>query len=141
MLKKELLPRDPYLYNGLALAYMGDAVFEIYVRRYLLSLGGTKAHALHRQATKYVSAKAQAKIISKWLEEDVLSERELDLVKRGRNAKINTAPKHTELSIYRLSTAFESLVGYLYLNEEIERMEELIYTGFETIEKGGDKHE
>lgn len=138
---KDKLPRAPHLYNGLALAYLGDAVFELYVRRYLLSQGGTKANLLHKQATNYVSAKAQAKLITEWLAQGILSNEELEIVKRGRNAKVNTAPKHTELSIYRLSSGFESLIGYLYLSEKIERLEELIELGFKIIEKEGKEHE
>src|SRR5690606_2052058 len=134
MLNKQL-PRAPHLYNGLALAYVGDAVYELYVRKYLLDQGGTKAYVMHKQATNYVSAKAQAKIVNSWLRTSVLTEQELDMVKRGRNAKINTAPKHTDLSVYRLSSGFESLIGYLYLSEQMERMEELIALGFKTIEK------
>jgi ribonuclease-3 family protein len=128
------LPKEPYLYNGLALAYMGDAVFEIYVRRHLLQQGGTKAHRLHTAATQYVSAKAQAKILHVFLEEELLEEREIDIVKRGRNAKSGTSPKNTELKVYRMSTAFESLMGYLYLDEQLKRLEELIDKGLKIIE-------
>jgi ribonuclease-3 family protein len=133
------LPRDPYIYNGLALAYMGDAVFEIYVRRHLLHQGGTKAHQLHVAGTRYVSAKAQAKIINVFLEEGILLEREVDIVKRGRNSKSGTSPKNTELKVYRLSTAFESLLGYLYLDGQLDRLEELIYKGFKIIERNEEK--
>lgn len=140
MLNKQL-PRAPHLYNGLALAYIGDAVYEVYVRKHLLDQGGTKAYVLHKQATNYVSAKAQAKILNSLLSLGILTEQELDMVKRGRNAKVNTAPKHTDLSVYRLSTGFESLIGYLYLSQEIERMEELIALGFNMIEKEGEEHE
>jgi ribonuclease-3 family protein len=128
------LPKEPHLYNGLALAYMGDAVYEIYVRRHLLKQGGTKAHRLHTTATQYVSAKAQAKILHGFLEKETLEEREIDIVKRGRNAKSGTSPKNTELKVYRMSTGFESLMGYLYLDEQLERLEELIEMGFKIIE-------
>lgn len=140
---KQPLPRDPYQYNGLALAYMGDAVYEIYVRRHLLSLGQTKAHMLHVTATRYVSAKAQARVLAQFLEEQTLTERELDIVKRGRNAKSGTSPKNTELKVYRQSTAFESLIGYLYLAEEQDRLEELIIKAFAILEEGkeGKQHE
>lgn len=140
MLNKPL-PREAHLYNGLALAYIGDAVYEIYVRKHLLDQGGTKSHLLHKQATNYVSAKAQAKILNSLLSRGILTEQELDMVKRGRNAKINTVPKHTDVHVYRLSTGFESLIGYLYLSRQIERMEELIALGFNTIEKEGEDHE
>lgn len=137
------LPRDPYQYNGLALAYMGDAVYEAYVRRHLLALGQTKAHLLHVKATGYVSAKAQAYALQKILEQNLLTEREADIVKRGRNAKSGTIPKHTELKVYRLSTAFESLIGYLFLAEELERLEQIIQWVFSILEEGkeGTHHE
>lgn len=129
------LPKDPYQYNGLALAYMGDAVFDMYVRRHLLQRGGTKVHLLHVAATRYVSAKAQAKILNAFTESGILTEREVEIVKRGRNAKSGTTPKNTELKVYRLSTAFESLMGYLYLDDQLGRMEALISQSFEIIEK------
>lgn len=128
------LPKDPYLYNGLALAYVGDAVYDLYVRRHLLQLGGTKAHQLHRQATRYVSAKAQANLLQYLLEEELLTDRELELVKRGRNAKSGTSPKNTDIMTYRYSTAFECLIGYLYLNREQERLELLIERCFSFLE-------
>lgn len=126
---------DPYQLNGLALAYMGDAIYEVYVRQHLLHLGQRKAHQLHRQATRYVSAKAQAKILREILERNILDEREMDIVKRGRNAKSGTIPKNTDMLTYRLSTAFESLIGYLLLANEIQRMEEIIELAF-NITKG-----
>jgi ribonuclease-3 family protein len=134
MIHKEQLPQDPYQYNGLALAYMGDAVFEIYVRRHLLHQGGTKAHLLHVKATTYVSAKAQARILHVFIEEGMLTEKEIEIVKRGRNAKSGTTPKNTDITVYRHSTAFECLIGYLYLSEQVERLEEIIHTGFQIIE-------
>ncbi|WP_025028123.1 Mini-ribonuclease 3 [Caldalkalibacillus mannanilyticus] len=134
MIHKEKLPQAPYQYNGLALAYMGDAVFEIYVRRHLLSKGGTKPHLLHIAATKYVSAKAQAKILYALMDEDYLLEQELEIVKRGRNAKSATVPKNTDVTIYRMGTAFESLIGFLYLDEQTERLDDIVHKGFQIIE-------
>ncbi|WP_237700174.1 Mini-ribonuclease 3 [Caldalkalibacillus thermarum] len=128
------LPHSPHLYNGLTLAYVGDAVYEVYVRVHLLELGKTQAYRLHQAATRYVSAKAQAKVLSCWLEENVLTEEELDIVRRGRNAKVRTVPKHTDLATYRLGTAFESLIGYLYLKQRIQRLETLIQQAYAIIE-------
>jgi len=113
---------------------MGDAVYEIYVRRHLLYKGGTKAHALHKTATQYVSAKAQAKILQVLVEEEHLTEKELDMMRRGRNAKSHTSPKNTDIQIYRMSTGFESVLGYLYLNNETKRLEELIEKAFQILE-------
>ncbi|WP_075980297.1 Mini-ribonuclease 3 [Bacillus massilinigeriensis] len=123
--------------NSLALAYMGDSVFEIYVRHHLLQLGQVRPHQLHKEATKYVSAKAQAAIIHYLLEEGLLSEEEIAIVKRGRNAKSGSVPKNTDVQTYRYSTAFEALIGTLYLLGEEERLDQLISIAFHQVEKKG----
>lgn len=125
--------------NSLALAYMGDAVYEEYVRRHLLQSGKVKPHQLHREGTKYVSAKAQCQVLFRMMEEQLLTEEEHAVVMRGRNAKSGTIPKNTDVQTYRYSTAFEALMGYLYLSVEKERLEELILKAFSFVEekKGG----
>lgn len=124
--------------NSLALAYMGDSVFEIHVRQHLLQLGKVRPHQLHKEATKYVSAKAQSAIIHYLLDEGLLSEEEIAIVKRGRNAKSGSVPKNTDVQTYRYSTAFEALIGSLYLLGEEERLQQLITIAFEQVEaKGG----
>ncbi|WP_313802200.1 Mini-ribonuclease 3 [Cytobacillus sp.] len=125
--------------NSLALAYMGDAVFEIYVRRHLLQNGKVRPNQLHREATFYVSAKAQSQIVHQFIDDGFLTEEELAVVKRGRNAKSGTVPKNTDVQTYRYSTAFESLIGYLYLSDQKERLEEIIVAAFQIVEdkKGG----
>lgn len=123
--------------NSLALAYMGDAVYEVYVRHHLLAKGKTKPHQLHREATKYVSAKAQANLLKKMIEQQFLTEEEQSVAKRGRNAKSGTIPKNTDVQTYRHSTAFETLIGYLYLSHEIERLEQTINQAIKTVENGG----
>lgn len=127
--------------NSLALAYMGDAVFEVYVRRHLLQSGKVKPNHLHREGTKYVSAKAQCQILFQMMDDGILSEDELAVVMRGRNAKSGTVPKNTDVQTYRYSTAFEALLGYLHLTGKHERLEELILTAFSHVEiqKGGAK--
>jgi ribonuclease-3 family protein len=125
--------------NSLALAYMGDAVFEVYVREFLLHQGHVKPHLLHKEATKYVSAKAQSEIIHYFLDEELLTDEETAVVKRGRNAKSGSVPKNTDVQTYRYGTAFEALVGYLFLLKERERLEELILLAIElvNVKKGG----
>ena len=103
--------------NSFALAYMGDAVFETYVRHHLIAKGASKATSLHNEATRYVSAKAQASVLHQMIEEGFFLEEEIAIVKRGRNAKSGTIPKNTDVQTYRYSTAFEALLGYLYLGE------------------------
>ncbi|MEG9298766.1 Mini-ribonuclease 3 [Mangrovibacillus sp. Mu-81] len=117
--------------NALALAYMGDAVYETYVRQFLLTKGKIKPNQLHRAATNYVSAKAQAAILKKLFEEDRLTDEEVSIVKRGRNAKSGSVPKNTDVQTYNHSTAFEALIGYLFLLNRTERLEELIKIIFE----------
>ncbi|MFK2826823.1 Mini-ribonuclease 3 [Bacillus sp. B190/17] len=112
--------------NSLALAYMGDAIYEVYIRRYLLENGKVKPNQLHREATHYVSAKAQARILYNMFESNFLSEEELAVVKRGRNAKSGTIPKNTDVQTYRHSTAFEALIGMLFLTGKEERLAEVI---------------
>ena len=117
---------DVNLINGIALAFEGDAVYSMYIRRHLIFQGLTKPNQLHREATKYVSAKAQANLISLMLEEGILMEKEEDIYKRGRNANSHTKAKNTDIVTYRMSTGFEAVMGYLHMTEAIERLEELI---------------
>ena len=117
---------DVNLINGIALAFEGDAVYSMYIRRHLIFQGLTKPNQLHREATKYVSAKAQAYLISLMLEEGILTEKEEDIYKRGRNANSHTKAKNTDIVTYRMSTGFEAVMGYLHMTKSIERLEELI---------------
>ena len=117
---------DVNLINGIALAFEGDAVYSMYIRRHLIFQGLTKPNQLHREATKYVSAKAQANLISLMLEEGILTEKEEDIYKRGRNANSHTKAKNTDIVTYRMSTGFEAVLGYLHMTKSIERLEELI---------------
>ncbi|MGM7637231.1 Mini-ribonuclease 3 [Bacillus sp. Hm123] len=118
--------KDAKQMNSLALAYMGDGIYEVYVRRHLLELGKVKPQLLHKQATKYVSAKAQAKVLFQMIEEERLTEEELAIVRRGRNAKSGTVPKNTDIQTYRYSTAFEALLGSLFLTGQDDRLVEII---------------
>ncbi|OJG92335.1 ribonuclease III [Enterococcus silesiacus] len=108
------------------MAYVGDAIYEIYIRDYLVELGQTKPNILHRMATHYVSAKAQAFLIQAMLDEQLLTENEELMYKRGRNAKSHTSAKNADITTYRIATGFESLMGYLHLTKQTERLEELI---------------
>jgi ribonuclease-3 family protein len=127
------------LLNSLALAYMGDAVLETYVRYHLLQNGQVKPHLLHKEATRYVSAKAQSSVLHQMKEEGFFLEEEIAILKRGRNAKSGTVPKNTDVQTYRYSTAFEALLGSLYLAGNQERLEEIIQYALDLIDqtKGG----
>ena len=129
--------------NALALAYMGDAVLEQRIREHLLIAGRVKPNTLHREATKYVSAKAQSKIVLQMIAEGFLTEQEQAIFKRGRNAKSGTVPKNTDVQTYRNSSGFEAVLGSLYLRKKFERLDEIVdYTikAIEgSVENGGTK--
>ncbi|MEB3103638.1 Mini-ribonuclease 3 [Ferviditalea candida] len=116
--------KDPSQLNPLVLAYIGDAVYDVYVRQYLISLRNHRPQHLHAQAVKFVSAKAQAQFLKNWL--PLLTEEELDVVKRGRNAKSGSVPKNADILDYRHATAFECLIGYLYYSERFDRLRALL---------------
>lgn len=120
--------------NSLALAYMGDAVFEQVVREHLIRSGRVKPNILHREATNYVSAKAQATIVRELLNTNFLTEEEEAVLRRGRNAKSGTVPKNTDVQTYHYSTAFEAVVGSLYLSEQKERLQELLQFSIKFID-------
>jgi ribonuclease-3 family protein len=123
--------------NGLALAYVGDAIYEVYVRDYLIQSGLTRPNQLHKTATHYVSAKAQASLIQKMQDQQLLSEEEQEIFRRGRNSKSYTSAKNADIITYRISTGFEALIGYLHLTKQTERLEELVQW---CIEKVGEEN-
>ena len=113
---------DVNLINVITLAYIGDAIYEVYVREYLIKNGIAKVLELQKEAVKYVSAKSQAKILTDLIDNNLLNEVELDIVMRGRNYKRTSHPKNTDIITYKLSSGFEAMIGYLYLNNEKERL-------------------
>ena len=115
------------LINGIALAFEGDAVYSLYIRRHLIFQGQTKPNQLHRLATRYVSAKAQAMLIEALLEGGLLTQEEEAIYKRGRNAHSHTKAKNTDIITYKMSTGFEAVLGYLHMTQQIARLEEIIY--------------
>lgn len=117
---------DVTLINGIALAFEGDAVYSMYIRRHLIFKGLTKPNQLHREANRYVSAKAQASLISKMLDMDFLTEKEVEIYKRGRNTNSHTKAKNADVVTYRMSTGFEAVLGYLHMTGQTERLEEIV---------------
>lgn len=111
--------------NVQILALIGDAVFTLYIREKLLKLGINNPNKLQQKSVEYVSAKGQVKILNKLIEKNLLTEEELNIVKRGRNNKKENHPKNTDIIIYKLSTGFETLLGDLYLNNK-DRLEEIL---------------
>jgi len=121
------------LYSPLVLAYIGDSVYEVYVRDRVLSLhSDMPAYKLHKISVKYVKAESQAKSIHAI--EDDLSEDELSIYKRGRNAKSPTVPKNADVTDYRCATGFEALIGYLHLSGKDERANEIMSAAFDAVE-------
>lgn len=117
---------DTRLVNVITLAYLGDAIYEVYVREYLIKSGYAKVEILQKKATNYVSAKSQDKIVNKLIDLNFLTEEEMEVFKRGRNYKRESHPKNTDIITYKNSTGFEAIVGYLYLEGKRERLEEMI---------------
>lgn len=118
--------------SALGLAYIGDAVYEIYVRSYVLEHGNTAVNKLHKASTGYVSAKAQSRIIHAL--EDNLTEEETSVYKRGRNAHSNTSAKNADIVDYRHATGFEAVIGYLFIAGRYERINELVSLALEFID-------
>ena len=136
---KQLTEEDvnPDTLNGQTLAYLGDAGYEVIIRRHLVRGGIVKPQVLQREATHYVSAKAQAALVTKMQDEEMLTDDELTAFRRGRNAKSHTKAKHTSLKTYQLSTGFEAMIGYLNLLNKNDRVQELSEWCIDTVEKDG----
>lgn len=122
---------DPSVYSPLALAYLGDGVYELMIRAKVMSQGNMQVNKMHKKSTSLVKAQTQAHMIR--LLEPELTDEELAVFKRGRNAKSVTAAKNATIIDYRMATGLEALVGYLYLSERFERLAELISYGLEKI--------
>lgn len=128
MNRTELITMSP-----LVLAYIGDTIYESYVREYLIRKNiNKKVNDLHKSAIKYVNAKAQATVIHAI--EDELTEDEERIYKRGRNQKSHTSPKNADIIDYKHATGFEALIGYLHLNNESDRLNYIISKGIDIIE-------
>ncbi len=110
--------------SPLTWAYIGDSVYELYIRQYLVNTTKVKPHKLHVEGIKYVKAGAQANILEKIGPK--LTEREQEIVKRGRNAENHHLPKNATVQEYMYSTGFEALIGYLYLTKQDERLKEIL---------------
>ena len=125
----QLPPVDIRTYSPVVLAYIGDAVYELIIRTILVDQGNRQANTLHKKASTYVKASAQAAMAEAFLPE--LTEEELQYFKRGRNAKTVSMAKHATMHDYRHATGFEALMGYLYLTVQMNRMIDLIKMGME----------
>lgn len=115
---------DIRLMNPLTWAYIGDNVYELFIRTYLINTTNLKPHKLHIEAIKYVKASAQANILKKIYED--LTEEEKEIVRRGRNTENHHVPKNSNVQEYMYATAFEALIGYLYLTKQNKRLKEIL---------------
>lgn len=113
------------LINIQVLALLGDAIYSLYIREELIKQGINNIEKLQKKQVEYVSAKGETKILNYLIDNNILTEEELDIVKRGRNYKNNSHPKNTDIITYKLSTGFESLLGDLYINNK-NRLEEIL---------------
>ena len=123
MLDLKLQEQNPKLLSPLTLAFLGDAVYELCVRQRVVAEGNCPVNDMHRKAVKLVNAAAQSDAFERI--SGALTEEELAVYKRGRNANATSSPKHAALADYRRATGVEALFGYLYLNGETERIGEL----------------
>jgi ribonuclease-3 family protein len=122
------------MHNGLTLAYLGDAIWEIRIREYLMSKGLTKVNDLHKTAIKYTSATGEA-LAAEALLAGELSEAETEIFKRGRNAESTHKPKSVDLGTYHKATGFEALIGNLYLEKQTGRLDVIVTSAIQSIEK------
>ena len=122
---------NPDQYSPLTLAYMGDCAYEIVIRTLLVHKGNAPVDKLNRKASRLAKAETQSQIITAIQEQ--LTEEELTMYKRGRNAKSYSSAKNASINDYRRATGFEALIGWLYLKGDFERMTQIIRMGFEAI--------
>jgi ribonuclease III family protein len=135
----ERMKKAPGEMSPLLLAYLGDAVYEVFIRSHLVARGFFRPHDLQREATRYVSAGAQAKVYRAL--EGELADEEREILKRGRNAKSGSVPKNAKVTDYRMSTGLEALIGYLYCLGEEQRLTQLMQKAIVTVEKETDSNE
>lgn len=112
--------------NSLVLAYLGDTVYENYIRSFLISLGINNVNELQKKAVNYVSAKSQSAYLRKLIDDEILTEEEITIVKRARNYKTTSHPKNCDIITYKYATGLEALIGYLKLEHKDERIEQIM---------------
>lgn len=133
----DLKDRDIREYSPLVLAYIGDSIYDLIVKTLVISQGNRPVQTLHRQTSELVQASAQSRMMRTL--QPLLTQEELAVYKRGRNAKSVSPAKNQSVTDYRRATGFEALMGFLYLNREWSRMLELVQTGLDSLETSGEK--
>lgn len=124
LLERKKKIEDINMLSPLVWAYIGDAIYETFIRVNLVNQSNAKPHKLHIESIKYVKAKAQADILKKI--QNQLTEKEQEIVRRGRNAQNHHVAKNANVADYSMSTAFEALIGYLYLTKQDNRLKEIL---------------
>lgn len=122
---------DIRTFSPLTLAYIGDSIYDVIIKTTIVEMGNKTANSLHKSSSKLVNAQTQSNLITVLL--DKLTEEELAIYKRGRNAKSYTTAKNASISDYRKATGFEALIGYLYLEGNLDRGISLIHIGMDKL--------
>ncbi|HHU54872.1 MAG TPA: ribonuclease III [Mollicutes bacterium] len=112
--------------NVLALAYLGDAIYEKYIRLYLVKSGISKVNDLQKRSVNYVSARAQSHFLTLLINNNMFDEEEMSIIMRARNHKGKSKPKNTDIITYKHATALEALIGYLYLEKRIDKLDQIM---------------
>lgn len=132
------ITRDPNLMPPVALAFIGDSVFDLFLRTRIVIGTDVSPKKMHLEASRFARAEAQAQMVEGiW---DSLTEREQEIIRRGRNAKVHTIPKHAEVMQYKIATGFEALLGILYLEKQDERLWEVMEAGYRYIAEKDEEH-
>ena len=124
------------LYNGESLAYIGDAIYELKIREYLLKKGYQDVNILHKYAVKFTSGESQALIVDYLIKNEIITEEEISYFKRGRNSGHSKNRRSISVISYKKATGFEAMVGYLYLSNQEERLNSLVEIVINLVEEG-----
>lgn len=130
----ELTEQDYRSYPALTLAYIGDCIYDLVIRTAVIHKSHKQVNDLHKKATRYVKAETQAVMIQGLMDNDILTEEERNVYKRGRNTKSHTVAKNASVGAYRKATGFEAVLGYLYVTRQMERILELTKIGLSYAE-------
>lgn len=125
----DLEGQDYRAFSALTLAYIGDCIYDLVIRSIVIFRSGKSVNDLHKKTTRFVKAETQAIMIQGLIDNEVLTEEEKAVYKRGRNTKSHTMAKNASIIAYRKATGFEAVLGYLYVTDQMERLLELVKTG------------
>ena len=124
------------LYNGESLAYIGDAIYELKIREYILEKGYQDVNKLHKYVVKFTSGESQALIIDYLIKNELITEEEISYFKRGRNSNHSKNRRTISVISYKKATGFEAMIGYLYLSKQNDRLNSLMEKIINIVEEG-----